>query len=640
MKRRWTTALVLALELLSIPAAAQQVTSLRDLCEVPAGRTVHQFSSHNREGRNGDDGWCLYHDETGRAVIFDAVGPGCVRSVWATDVRDDSVLHFLFDGEAEPRYSIPQRAFFEGKHELFPPPLASYDLRGYYGDRPYAGNCFVPIPFAKALRIAVSGELHFYHVIWESYPHGTRVETFTGKEDRSFVLDAFARVMPEDVLGFPRAGSTLDALRPREDAPFLSEEGPGCLRELVVEGPATETFVRDVWIRLVFDGHERADVHAPLGYFFGSAVRPNEMRSLPLDVDLLEEERVRLTCRFPMPFATRAEVHLLNRSAEEVGPVEVRAARGPLDVAPESIATFTTLFREGWTTYGRDWLLQETPGTGWYVGTVQTMLGEHYCEGDEHFALDGAISPQLNGTGTEDYYLGCFWPNREYDSPFACCVGDVLEEAGDFTGSYERRACYSRYHLEAPIPFYSHLDAFIQHGGFDTIRSSYGSLSFCYLRQRPVLFETDLVDVGNEASEAQHEYAATAGVPTGWIVARGEGRDHLVEHRGRGRVHEEEGAEITFTVAIDPENRGVRLRRRLDQGSPRQTAEVWLDGELVGTWYHADHNATLRWFDSDFDLHPCYTSGKSTLAVELVVRREGGRGAFTDYEYRVFCFGS
>jgi len=636
---RATTAFALAIGILAAPATAQRATSLRDLCEVPAGRTVHQSSSHNREGRNGDDGWCLYRDDEGRAVILDAVGPGCVRSVWATDVRDDSVLHFFFDGEEEPRYSIPQRAFFEGKHELFPAPLSSYELRGHYGDRPFAGNCFVPVPFAKGLEIAVSGELHFYHVIWESYPHGTEVATFTGKENRTPLERAFDEIPLYDyplLLTGDEEGWTIAPGAERT----IGELDPGTVRRIHIVAEPSDELLRETWIRIVFDDHERWDVDAPLGYFFGTAVKATTMHALPVRTELLENGRISLINEFPMPHARSGRVVLHNRSDRAVGPLDAVVSERLERHEEERIAYLTTLFREGWTTYGRDWLLQETPGTGWYVGTVQTMLGEHYCEGDEHIALDGAISPQLNGTGTEDYYLGCFWPNRHYDSPFACCVGDVFEEAGDFTGSYERRACYARYHLEAPIPFYSHLDAFIQHGGFDTIRSSYGSLSFCYLRKRPALLETDLVDVGNEASEAQHEYAATAGEPTGWLVARGEGRDHLVEHRGRGRTHGEDGAEISFTVAIDPENRGVRLRRRLDQGSPRQTAEVWLDGEHVGTWYHADHNETLRWFDSDFDVHPRYTTGKNALAVRLVVRRDGGRGAFTDFEYRVFCFGS
>jgi len=80
------------------------------------------------------------------------------------------------------------------------------------------------------------------------------------------------------------------------------------------------------------------------------------------------------------------------------------------------------------------------------------------------------------------------------------------------------------------------------------------------------------------------------------------------------------------------------LRRRLDQGSPRQTAEVYVDGEYAGRWYHGYHNEHLRWFDSDLDIHPEHTRGKDSLDVKLVVKTDRGRGSFTDFSYAVYCF--
>ncbi|MEW6073811.1 MAG: DUF2961 domain-containing protein [Planctomycetota bacterium] len=606
-----------------------------DLRAAPGLGGVHQFSSHNREGWNGDGGWHLYDDESGRAVIFDAAGPGCARSLWATDIREGAVLHFFFDGEEEPRLAIPMLAFFRGEHPLFPPPLNSYEARGHWGERPFAGNSFVPIPFAEHLKIAVAGELQFYHAFWQSYPHGTPLATFTGEEDRSFLLG--------EAFGIERGGGRGEpaflephVLEPGGEACFWRQERGGTLTEIVLEAPATDALIRETWIRMVWDEHDRCDVLAPLGYFFGSAVQVRPTRSALLAVEPLPEGRVRFRCRFPMPFARSARIDLVNRSAARIGPIKGFASSIPSRPLPaDHLAYFTTTFREGWTTYGRDWLLAETPGAGWYVGTVQTMLGEHYCEGNEHFALDGAISPQIHGTGTEDYYLGCFWPNRDYQSPFACCVGDVMEEAGSFEGAHGLRACYSRWHLEAPIPFCSRLDARIQHGGYDTIRSSYGSLAFFYLHPRPLLVETDFLDVGTAASEAAHGYSSPASELTAPLAARPEGAEHRIELHDRGRRHA--GGEIAFHVAIDPANAGVRLRRRLDQASPRQTAEVTVDGERAGVWYHADRNETLRWFDSDFDLHPRFTAGKERLEVRLAVRSGGGRGPFTDFAYRVYA---
>ena len=106
--------------------------------------------------------------------------------------------------------------------------------------------------------------------------------------------------------------------------------------------------------------------------------------------------------------------------------------------------------------------------------------------------------------------------------------------------------------------------------------------------------------------------------------------------RDRGRRHA--GGEISFTVAIDPNNDGVRLVRRLDQGGPRQAADVYVDGRPAGTWYHPDQNTFLRWFDSEFDLPGDLTRGKSELKIRLAVRNGPGYGHFTDFRYEVLLF--
>jgi hypothetical protein len=294
----------------------------------------------------------------------------------------------------------------------------------------------------------------------------------------------------------------------------------------------------------------------------------------------------------------------------------------------------STQYRSGRTEMGKDWTFFESGGTGWFIGVVQTLLGGHYCEGDEHFVVDGAAMPQINGTGTEDYFLACYWPNLRYDTPFAGCVGDVfLEGGGHLDGAYRRTACYYRFHLEAPIPFYSGIAARIQHGGASDIVSTYSSLGFAYLRRRPALIRTDLIDVASPESERMHGYAATDGTLTGELDARYEGEDLRMVVRDQGRSHG--SGRVSFRASIRPTNDGVRLRRRLDQASARQRADVFVDGEFAGTWYHADVNPHLRWYDSDIALHARYTRGKDRLDVVLAVADTGGHGTFTDYRYEV-----
>jgi hypothetical protein len=212
----------------------------------------------------------------------------------------------------------------------------------------------------------------------------------------------------------------------------------------------------------------------------------------------------------------------------------------------------------------------------------------------------------------------------------------MVEGGGQQSGAYAIPSSYARFHLEAPIPFFRSMDARIQHGGMSDIHSNYRSLAFCYLRRRPVLRETDFVDIGNPTSEKMHNYSTDRSSLTGIITASPEGDYFEGVEDENGRRHT--GGQIRFNVAIDPQNAGVRLRRRLDQAGLPQAAEVYVDGVYAGCWRHGYQNGHLRWFDSDFDLHPKHTRGKTTLALTLKVDSGPDTGPFLDFHYRVFCF--
>ncbi|HEY3285023.1 MAG TPA: DUF2961 domain-containing protein [Armatimonadota bacterium] len=616
---------------------AGRTRTLDELPLLPREITVHQFSSHNKKGVNGDAGWSLYKDQHGDSVIFDAMGPGCVKSMWGTAIPADQVVKFYFDGEATPRYSLKATDLYSGKTAPFVSPLSFLKVIGRYEGPQSSANCFVPMPFAKSLKVAVTGEVTFYHILYERYPTGTELRTFTGTEDRSYLRRAFAQQGEEllETAGGEVVRAQSDGIPANGTLDVLSLEKPGVVKRLVVEGDGSEELLQHVELEMRWDDPAAPDVIAPLGMLYACPVRAENVRALPLKVEKLADGQVRLTSYFRMPFWHKASIRLVNRGAQATGPVRAEVTVAPQSYAEGEAGYFSTQYRAGRTVMGRDWPFFEAQGTGWFVGAVQTMLGGHYCEGDEHFTVDGAAMPQINGTGTEDYYLACFWPNVNFNLPFAGCVGDVFAEGGGFYGAaYRRTGCYYRFHLEAPIPFYSGISACIQHGGASDIVSQYSSLGFGYLRRRPALSRTDLLDVGNEQSERDHGYSATESKPTGDLEASYEGENLHNIVRDSGRSHR--GGEIRFTVAVRPENGGVRLRRRLDQKSPRQSAEVFVNGGHAGTWYHADENPYLRWYDSDFDIAPQLTQGKRKLDILLVVSSEEGRGEFTDFRYEVF----
>jgi hypothetical protein len=618
------------------------LTVLDQLPILPKEVTVHQFSSHNKKGFNGDAGWFLHKDKHGDAVVFDVEGPGCIRSMWQTCIPADNKYKFYFDGEEKPRYVIPGYELYSGKHPLFPAPLSVTKTTGRYAGPQISENSFVPIPFARSLKITMEGEISFFHFIYERYAAGTKVKTFSEKDKNRDLLKVF-KLQGEELV--PDANVKVTTVEVEELAPgavmeLLHVEEAGVVKRIVIESDGSPEFLQGVEIEMTWDDAPTLDVIAPVGTFFACPKKAEDVRALPLKVEKINDGMVRMTSYFRMPFWHKAHIRLVNRMNQPAltsGPIKVEIHVAPQTYNEADAAYFTTFYRRGRTVMGKDWTFFDAVGSGWFVGAVQTMHGGHYCEGDEHYTIDGAGMPQINGTGTEDFYLACLWPNVNFNFPYAGCVGDAwIEGGGHMRGSYHADACYYRFHLEAPIPFYSSINACIQHGGINNTVSEYSSLGFGYLRKRTLLAQTDFIDVANPTSEAAHNYTAGKSKPTGDIEACYEGNNFQTVIRDQGRSHK--SGEISFTVAINPNNNGVRLRRRLDQKSPRQYAEVFVDGAAAGIWYHPDENEFLRWFDSEFEIHPKHTQGKEKLEIRLAVKADEGYGAWTDFRYDVFSY--
>lgn len=626
------------------------------------GLSAGQFSSKSRHQQNGDTGNYLYNDEHGDAVIFEAYGPGCVRSMWGTAFDPEAVLRFYFDGEQKPRYEVNVFDFYQGRHPAFPAPFTSYERRGYYIAEACAGNSFLPIRFQKSLRISMKGKPTFYHILYDKLPYGSEVAPGQEQRDKDFIRQCLeGKTDPQQPADATHETST--ALKPWQTVDLLRHDGSGSVQSLEIEADTSSLFLRDVQLMMIWDdansnpadgGGQRKklaferneesrlfQVNTPIGMFFGSPHRVQSVQSLPVSVTLLPGGRMKLSCRFVMPFWKNARICLYNKSDVTFNNVRSTVLISGKEYPYAEAAYFTTFYRQGLTEYGRDWQFCDVQGCGWFMGAVQSCRLEHYCEGNEHFYIDGNRTPQINGTGTEDYYLGCFWPNRKYDSPFAGCVDDVrLLSGGDpdkfleiYREDYLVPAVYYRFHLEMPIPFYNAIDARIQHGSESQLSSEYASLAYLYLKRKPVLHETDFIKIASEASRKMHRYTATGKCSPHPLTARYEGNYLYTNIEDEGYLHQD--GTISFTVAIDPANRGVRLRRRSDQGIPCQKARVYVDGAFAGVWADPQQNDILRWYDSEFDIHAGLTRDKKELNIEIVPQ-DGC--SFTDFEYRILSY--
>jgi len=271
------------------------------------------------------------------------------------------------------------------------------------------------------------------------------------------------------------------------------------------------------------------------------------------------------------------------------------------------------------TVDGQDWTFLETTGQGVFYGVTHTMRGDipsgnrrNYLEGDERVYVDGARSPTMHGTGTEDFYESgwYFRDGTTYTMPLAGNPGYELDADGcryDCTGAY-------RLMLGEAVSFSSSLRFDIEHGPVNDAPANYSSTAYWYGRPAPVLAETDLIDVADDTSRSAHAYVA-GGETRGSLRSTFEGRDDKIplSHdiaSGTGPTQ--------FTVATTPTNAGVRLLRMSDQNTPYQRASVFVDGTLAGEWLQPLGNQHSRWLEDTFELPETLTSGKSAVTVRIV----------------------
>lgn len=562
------------------------------------GVEARYFSSFDRTGGN-DDGFsgkhsALYTDHRGEQVIFDAEQPGCLYTLWFTSDTDGhgklnwGRIRFYFDGEATPRLDMDANELFDGGHAPFLTPLVANNRVSTGGFVSY-----LPMPFAKSLRITTERRCGFYNAFYHLYPCGAQIATWTGKEDSSKVRKLWTDAMAGRPRGLPGkrqavAGST------------WSHDGPGVITRLAVI--ADDGFAEDARIVCEWDGQVAID--APLLAFFHQPLCGGTVRSLAFFADSRK-----LVCLLPMPFGRSAKVSVV--SAKRVD-LQVDMGTGRY----ESRLRMEGKFPPTITKAGEDFEHVHLLGAGNVVGVVQAIrpgaaANKQWWEGDLRVYVDGAGNPAMHGTGHEDDFLGG-WSNEFLDAPFTLPMhGEPYVKMLDRTGQFNGDCALYRHFVG--VPFLSELRWSTEHGTENRHNFEYGGAVLYYswpLRME----ETDEFVLADHASRETHS-ANLRNVSEGEaLVSEFEGR--WCATRVKDTVYSSLG-KTEFDLRIDPANQGVKLRRRFDHFHGRQRARVLVDGQLVGTWFTVEENTAHRWAERDFFLPERYTNGKSRIRITI-----------------------
>jgi len=297
---------------------------------------------------------------------------------------------------------------------------------------------------------------------------------------------------------YDRSGGNADARRvaPGETLTLLDEAGPGLISHIWVTIASDDpNHLKALVLRMYWDGEATPSVEAPIGDFFGLGLGDYYLyQSIPLSVG----GNKALNCYFPMPFQKHARITVTNEGAIRTDAfyfnIDYRAYSRPL---PEDQLYFHAQYRQaapnqGWTTQWKsngdmdskknlegegNYIWMEATGRGHFVGVTMSVLQNQdkwFGEGDDMFFVDGEKLPSINGTGSEDYFLGA-WDFGGHAFSYGLYGAPVVgqEVAGGRSSVY-------RFHLDSPITFTKSLKATIEHGHGNHRSDNFYSVAYWY----------------------------------------------------------------------------------------------------------------------------------------------------------------
>ncbi len=382
--------------------------------------------------------------------------------------------------------------------------------------------------------------------------------------------------------------------------------------------------LKNVNLQIYFDGETTPSVDAPVGLFFGiGTINAINFQSLPVGVNKTTDQ---MYCYFPMPFRNSFELKLVNNSDYDLSNVDATVKYEDMPSGMSEFGYFKTQYNnENPTTQGNDYIFLDETGTGKFMGLVIEAFGGHndsWLEGDERFYVDGCRTPALYGTGTEDYFNGAWYFSR---GPFHLATHG-------FTAAFESARSLYRFHLSEPVYFSNKAKFGIEHGPANDVNINYHSLAFYYHQPQEKLILTDELILGNSQSEQNHNYTNSDSQTETDKSYYFEGDNDRVYVKESGYYIK--GAS-EFTVQVNP-NKPVRIKRMFDYKIKNQTADIYVDGALVGTWFTNGANSVKRWREEFFMIPAEFTNGKSEITIKIEAPTDEYK--WSEFHYWIYSF--
>jgi Protein of unknown function (DUF2961) len=643
------------------------------------GMRAYMRSTYDRTGGNegADASHFLYQLSDDFNVTLDLEGAGILLfsryNHW-----HGSPWHYVVDGKdhliqesstVDPLHPNPDSTFL---------PLANFPapLNETWAVTKGADLVWAPIPFERSFRMAYT-RTHYGtgYYIYDQFVPGTPLSHPIQSWNENVIPD-------QDVLDLiAKAGTDLAPANSKELKGTINIPANGSVAAVFLKGKQTVRALnfsiprneaasfQDVRLRVTWDGRKKPSIDAPIALFYGAGSLYNAdnqeylVKAFPVSIRF-NGERIYLSCYFPMPFFKSARFELAG-AGQAVSGVDWSVRTVPLTESPNGLAYFHATYRDiPHPTPGEDMVLLDTRETegdkewsGSFVGTsfIFSHEGElRTLEGDPRFFFDDSLTPQAQGTGTEEWGGGGDYWGRGLHMSLAFAGHPVGARApcsglvpGDCDSSKQTTATNDQDKIESAyrflladlMPFGKNAVIHLEHGGRNEMAEHYETVTYWYGLPSASLIQTDQLQVGDLSAERAHGYSSpqasapyTLSSRYEWGVDTLDGKPIYPEQEDRGRTTR---GTSEFRVRLRPDNLGVLLRRKLDYSFADQRAEVEVADaskahwQPAGIWYLAGSN-TVVYSNPKGELgateHKVETSNRRFRDDEFLIARELTQG--------------
>ena len=299
------------------------------------------------------------------------------------------------------------------------------------------------------------------------------------------------RASSYDRTGANDDGNWSNKIQAGETRTIAALDGPGIITHIWITIATEEQFhLKKLVLRMYWDGEPNPSVEAPVGDFFGLGLGEYFLYESAL---LSVGSQKALNSFIPMPFRRSARITVTNEGISPVGAFYFNIDYERHKSLPDEAAYFHAQYRQatpnhGWTTEWErngdstvntrqnptgegNYVILDAEGRGHYVGVTHSILqnqGDWWGEGDEMIFIDGSTSPDIIGTGSEDYYVGAWCYGGCGINPFGGTRPTFAYEryGNPMNGGDDRGARWMvyRFHTDSPIPFDRSIQVTIESG--------------------------------------------------------------------------------------------------------------------------------------------------------------------------------